>query len=240
MPTATSKVLRSLPPMYPHGAEAAGNSDPARTMLDSFDAETHWPMRIRGHDAIDDEVARVRTRLKQLEVERIELEAKLREWERPPAPRASRTGAVEGITATSSAADKVTLFRGLFAGRTDVFPVRWQNKKSGRSGYAPACANEWIRGVCNKPNIRCGECPNQAFIPVSDKIVERHLRGSADGGRFGERRLRRWCLPDASRRNMLVSGNRFRQGKLGRRRTGGDRDLCGERGPRRARALAIR
>ena len=64
-----------------------------------------------------------------------------------------------------------------------MFPVRWQNKKIGKSGYAPACANEWVRGVCNKPNIRCGECPNQAFIPVSDEIVERHLRGSGGGGR---------------------------------------------------------
>ena len=149
-------------------------------------------MRIRGHDAIDEETTKVRTRLKELEVERIELEAKLREWERPAPPasrsatEAPRTGVVEGITATSSAADKVTLFRGLFAGRTDVFPVRWQNKKTGKSGYAPACANEWVRGVCNKPNIRCGECPNQAFIPVSDEIVERRLRGGGGGRSAGD------------------------------------------------------
>ena len=47
-----------------------------------------------------------------------------------------------------STAEKVTLFRRLFRGRTDVYPVRWEGKTSGKSGYAPACANEWRAGVC--------------------------------------------------------------------------------------------
>ena len=50
-------------------------------------------------------------------------------------------------------AEKVTLFRRLFRGRTDVYPVRWEGKTSGKSGYAPACANEWRAGVCEKPRI---------------------------------------------------------------------------------------
>ena len=37
-----------------------------------------------------------------------------------------------------STADKVALFRRLFRGRTDVYPVRWQSRTSGKSGYAPA------------------------------------------------------------------------------------------------------
>src|SRR5471030_2030733 len=24
-------------------------------------------------------------------------------------------------------------------------------------GYAPACANEWVKGVCGKPQVKCGE-----------------------------------------------------------------------------------
>ncbi len=36
------------------------------------------------------------------------------------------------------------LFRSLFRGRDDVYPVRWEGK-SGRSGYSPACSNEWDR-----------------------------------------------------------------------------------------------
>ncbi len=61
----------------------------------------------------------------------------------------------------------------------DVVPVRWENSGTGRSGYAPACRNEWVRGVCEKPQVKCGECPNQAFIPVSDDVISSHLRGKA-------------------------------------------------------------
>jgi superfamily II DNA or RNA helicase len=81
------------------------------------------------------------------------------------------------VTNSSTAAEKIAIFRGLFAGRTDVFPARWDNPKSGRSGYAPACSNEWVRGVCGKPQVKCGECPSQAFIPVTNDVIECHLRG---------------------------------------------------------------
>lgn len=72
---------------------------------------------------------------------------------------------------------KVALFRSLFRGRTDVFPKHWQNQNKQTSGYAPACANEWVRGVCEKPRVKCGECPNQAFIAVTDQVIADHLRG---------------------------------------------------------------
>jgi len=42
---------------------------------------------------------------------------------------------------------KVALFRRLFRGRDDVDALRWQSNNSGRSGYAPACANEWRPGL---------------------------------------------------------------------------------------------
>ncbi|MFZ4539198.1 TOTE conflict system archaeo-eukaryotic primase domain-containing protein [Propionivibrio sp.] len=46
-----------------------------------------------------------------------------------------------------STAEKVALFRRLFRGRTDVYPIRWESKTTGKSGYAPACGNEWLAGV---------------------------------------------------------------------------------------------
>ena len=52
----------------------------------------------------------------------------------------------------------------------------------GRSGYAPACAYEWRAGVCEKPRIKCGECPNRAFLPVTDEVIRRHLTGEATAG----------------------------------------------------------
>ena len=133
----------------------------------------------------DGDVARIRARLRALEAERIKLENDLSELQRPPARFASfdnvSTGAHRPIlTAASATSDKVALFRRLFAGRSDVFPIRWENRKTGKAGYAPACANEWVKGVCGKPQVKCGECPHQAFIPVSDQMIERHLRGGGD------------------------------------------------------------
>ena len=81
------------------------------------------------------------------------------------------------------AAEKVSLFRSLFRGRPDVFARRWENPKTGKSGYSPACANEWVRGICEKKRsagrgrATCGECPNQAFLPINDAEILKHLQG---------------------------------------------------------------
>ncbi len=73
--------------------------------------------------------------------------------------------------------EKVRLFRQLFRGRGDVFPTRFVSKKTGKPGYAPACTNKFVRGVCELPKVKCGECPNQAFVPVDDAAVLAHLQG---------------------------------------------------------------
>jgi superfamily II DNA or RNA helicase len=79
--------------------------------------------------------------------------------------------------APTTPAVKVRLFRALFRGRDDVFPTRFLNRKTGKAGYAPACANKFVRGVCDLPRIKCSECPNQAFTSVDDRVVLDHLRG---------------------------------------------------------------
>jgi hypothetical protein len=38
-------------------------------------------------------------------------------------------------------------------GLGDVFPVRWENARTGTAGHAPACSNEWNDGVCEKPRV---------------------------------------------------------------------------------------
>ncbi|MGQ0598812.1 TOTE conflict system archaeo-eukaryotic primase domain-containing protein [Aquabacterium sp.] len=76
-----------------------------------------------------------------------------------------------------STLDKVALFRRLFRGRTDVYPVRWEGKTSGKSGYAPACGNEWRAGVCDKPRIKCGDCSHRLLLPLSDAVIYGHLAG---------------------------------------------------------------
>ena len=83
-----------------------------------------------------------------------------------------------GVSAryNSPTADKIALFRSLFRGREDIYPIRWESKAA-RSGYSPACNNEWVPGICEKPRIKCTDCPNQAFPPVSDDAVYEHLSG---------------------------------------------------------------
>src|SRR5450631_2553197 len=125
----------------------------------------------------DTEIASIRARLKELDAERDALTVCLERLASQPSSGASRKSAGAPVTAASAAAEKITLFRRLFAGRSDVFPVRWENRNTGKSGYAPACANEWVKGICGKPQVKCGLCPNQAFIPVSDEIIDKHLRG---------------------------------------------------------------
>jgi len=127
----------------------------------------------------EEELTEIRRRLATLDLERIRLEARLEQLQRPlvEQPPPQTLLCEHSISNNSTAAEKVALFRRLFSGRVDVFPTRWENQKAGRSGYAPACSNEWVRGVCGKPQVKCSECPNQAFIPVTNDVVECHLRG---------------------------------------------------------------
>ena len=72
--------------------------------------------------------------------------------------------------------EKIALFRRLFRGRTDVYPVRWESK-TGKTGYSPACANEWRVGVCEKPRIKCADCGHRLLMPVADQTIYDHLAG---------------------------------------------------------------
>ena len=64
--------------------------------------------------------------------------------------------------------EKVKLFRRLFHGREDAYPIRWESAQSGKTGYSPVCANEWRPGICEKPRIKCAECKNSLYLPVTD------------------------------------------------------------------------
>ncbi|MCP5207866.1 MAG: DEAD/DEAH box helicase family protein [Hahellaceae bacterium] len=78
---------------------------------------------------------------------------------------------------------KVALFSSLFKGRTDVYSLRWENKQ-GRSGYSFACANEWRKGICNKPTIKCGDCSHRVFVPLDYSVIYDHLLGKHTVGLY--------------------------------------------------------
>jgi superfamily II DNA or RNA helicase len=99
------------------------------------------------------------------------------EWRLPPELPPTAAISIEPASSCLSTNEKVALFRRLFRGRTDVYPVRWESKTTGESGYSPACANEWRAGVCHKPRIKCSDCGVRQLNPLSDTVIYNHLSG---------------------------------------------------------------
>lgn len=81
------------------------------------------------------------------------------------------------VNLRSSSESKISLFRSLFHGRDDVYARRWENQRTGKSGYSPACKNEWEQGLCDKRSTPCSRCANRELIPLTDAAVYRHLEG---------------------------------------------------------------
>ena len=140
---------------------------------------------------MDARITELVARLTALERERAEIVAEINTLRSVRSEEAAAIKVVpsakagDPIDRNSTIEKKIALFRRLFRGRSDVFPIRWENRTTGRSGYAPACANEWQRGICEKPKVKCSACPNQAFLAVDDVSIERHLRGTdANGAPF--------------------------------------------------------
>jgi hypothetical protein len=144
-----------------------------------------------------DELEREEARLTELTAERDQtgrqiarLRAELSTLDE--ADHAASLPSVQFSKTPRKSSEKVALFRQLFRGRIDVFPKRWVNTKKGTAGYAPACANEWVRGICNKPQVKCGDCPHQAFLPVTDQVILDHFLGRHVMGVYPLGRVEDW------------------------------------------------
>ncbi len=96
------------------------------------------------------------------------------EQARPPA--AAQTGLFLDrpgpVSAASSGPDKVRFFRTLFAARTDVYATRWENPRTGRSGWSPAAEGGWRKGT------------NRPYLRLTDRVVEAHLKGEIHLGLY--------------------------------------------------------
>ncbi len=71
---------------------------------------------------------------------------------------------------------KIALFRSLFRGREDVYPVRWDGK-SGRSGYSPAGIREWEPTLTSNTKRKAINFKIRAFFPLTDDVIRDHLIG---------------------------------------------------------------
>lgn len=78
------------------------------------------------------------------------------------------------VHAGSSRAAKVAFFRALFHARSDVYALRWDNARTGRSGWVPAVAGGWRKR-------RRGQ---QQYLPLTDEVVTAHLRGDRHIGLY--------------------------------------------------------
>jgi hypothetical protein len=123
------------------------------------------------------DIRAIEARLAALDAERMALLSQLARLKQVGAPSHNATD-----TAMSSAKDqqtvgaKLALFRRLFNGRDDVYALRWDDLKSGKSGYAPACRYEWPPGVTKKSDA------TRILLPLTDKVILGHLNGDATVG----------------------------------------------------------
>jgi superfamily II DNA or RNA helicase len=86
-------------------------------------------------------------------------------FEAPPGP----------VHAGSPPAVKVAFFGALFAARSDVYAVRWQNPRAGKAGWLPAVRGGWRRGV------RQGD---REYLPLTAEVVTGHLSGELHLGLY--------------------------------------------------------
>ncbi|MHB1475815.1 MAG: TOTE conflict system archaeo-eukaryotic primase domain-containing protein, partial [Dermatophilaceae bacterium] len=96
---------------------------------------------------------------------------------RPPGP--TQTGIFDGppamVDASSSPAAKIAFFASMFAARSDVHAVRWENARTGRSGWMPAVRGGWRKGVA---------ASSREYLPLTADILESHLSGDIDVGLY--------------------------------------------------------
>lgn len=132
-------------------------------------------------------VESIKSRLKELEAERKKLLSDLSQLQSQKSDEnvtLPPIGSQLLSTTPKTPEEKINLFMKLFGCRTDVFPKLWENNKTGKKGYSPVCTNEWVKGVCHKPKIKCSDCGQKAFRRLDEKVVSEHLTGKMTIGTY--------------------------------------------------------
>lgn len=134
-------------------------------------------------DGSEIEIAELRRELEELKEENRRLRAQLglEQATRPEVtlvagPRRlplddSGTG-LGRVNQASSPEDKLSLFAARFAGRDDVYALRWENQRTGRNGWGPAVKGGWH-------NVRRKD---RELLPLTHEVLASHLRGDEHVG----------------------------------------------------------
>ena len=72
------------------------------------------------------------------------------------------------VSIESSPDAKVAFYAALFGARRDVYAIRWENTRSGKSGWMPAVEGGWRKGA--RPE-------DQRYLPLTPEVLAAHLTG---------------------------------------------------------------
>ena len=134
----------------------------------------------RGAVSLDQELAALRSEVARLRVERDRLQRLLDLTpEQAKAPGPAQTAMFDAAPGTvdvrSPAEVKVAFYAALFAARTDAYAVRWENARSGKSGWMPAVRGGWRRGV---------HASQREYLPLTGEVLTGHLSGELEVGLY--------------------------------------------------------
>lgn len=91
--------------------------------------------------------------------------------------QATLTGApTSPVSTASSSANKVRFFE-LFRCRTDVYAVRWENRRDGRSGWMPAIKGYWRKGMNRAAAPYLALTPEDELTPVIASSLKKRAPG---------------------------------------------------------------
>ncbi|WSG44304.1 hypothetical protein OHA72_12550 [Dactylosporangium sp. NBC_01737] len=121
---------------------------------------------------VESDLARLRRELERLRVENVRLSRLLdlrgQDTAPPPEQPAAAITPPGLVHMASPVADKLALYADRFRARTDVYAVRWENNRTGTSGWMPAVAGGWRKGADRRA---------ATYLPLTAEVVSAHLVG---------------------------------------------------------------
>src|SRR4051795_8670528 len=79
------------------------------------------------------------------------------------------------VDARSSSQAKVDFYAALFAARRDVYAIRWEKARYGKSGWSPAVEGGWRKG--SRPS-------DHRYLPLTPEVLTAHLTGDLHIGLY--------------------------------------------------------
>jgi superfamily II DNA or RNA helicase len=79
------------------------------------------------------------------------------------------------VNVSSAPQAKVAFYAALFGARKDVYAVRWESARSGKSGWMPAVQGGWRKG---------SKASDQRYLPLTPEVLAAHLTGDVHIGLY--------------------------------------------------------